>query len=56
MATKNTVETLGSTKAIATIYAKKIISGERTLDSVPARIRDEVAQILIDMGRGDLVG
>lgn len=32
--------------AIASIYAKKVANGDRTIDSVPDGIRAEVAEIL----------
>ena len=41
--------------AIATIYAKAIIRGDRTFASVPKKIKREVKEVLISMGREDLV-
>lgn len=35
---------------MAKIYASLIIEGKKTLDDVPARLREEVEQILHDMG------
>ncbi|MCC8047311.1 MAG: hypothetical protein LIP12_17795 [Clostridiales bacterium] len=32
--------------AIASIYAKKVSNGERTIESVPETIRTEVAELL----------
>lgn len=39
---------------MATIYADLIIKGKKTIDDVPGKIREDVKQILIDRGRGDL--
>ena len=32
------------------VYVKLILSGRRTIDQVPASIRDEVIQALADLG------
>ena len=39
---------------MATIYADLIIKGKKTIDDGPGKIREDVKQILIDRGRGDL--
>ncbi len=39
---------------MATIYADLIMKGRKTIEDVPGRIREDVKQILIDRGRGDL--
>lgn len=36
--------------AIIKAYARRIMRGEITLENVPARIRDAVAQAVADMG------
>lgn len=41
--------------AIAKIYGKMIIAGNRTFDSVDISKKAEVAQYLIDLGREDLI-
>lgn len=41
--------------AIAKIYVRKIIKGERTFASVPKGMKAEVSQLLIEAGREDLV-
>ena len=42
-------------KAIATIYAETIIRGDRTFASIPKKIKEEVKEVLVEMGREDLV-
>lgn len=37
-------------------YATLIIKGVKTIDDVPARIKDKVVQVLIDLDCGDLAG
>ena len=39
---------------MAAVYASLIIKGLRTIDSVPAIIKDEVKRKLIELGRPDL--
>ncbi len=34
---------------MAVVYATLIIKGKKNIDDVPARIRDEVKQVLIDL-------
>ena len=41
---------------MAVVYATLIIKGVKTIDDVPARIKDKVAQILIDLDCSDLAG
>lgn len=41
---------------MAVVYATLIIKGVKTIDDVPARIKDKVVQVLIDLGCGDLAG
>lgn len=38
------------------IYASLIIKGIKTIGDVPARIKDKVVQVLIDLDCGDLAG
>lgn len=40
----------------AVVYATLIIKGVKTIDDVPARIKDKVVQVLIDLDCGDLAG
>lgn len=40
---------------MAVIYATLIVKGKKTIDDVPARIRDKVKEVLIDIECGDLV-
>lgn len=40
---------------VAVIYAALIIKGKKNFDDVPERIKDQVAQVLIDLDCGDLV-
>ena len=39
---------------IAVIYASLIIKGRKTFADVPARLREQVKQILIDLDCGEL--
>lgn len=39
---------------MAKIYATLIIKGKKTINDVPAKIRDEVRQVLIDEGYPEL--
>lgn len=41
---------------MAVVYATLIIKGVKTIDDVPARIKDKVVQVLIDLDCGDLAG
>lgn len=41
---------------MAVIYATLIIKGKRTIESVPAVVREEVKQILIDLELPELAG
>ena len=41
-------------KEMAVIYATLIIKGRKTFADVPARLRDQVKQILIDLDCGEL--
>lgn len=41
---------------MAVVYATLIIKGVKTIDDVPARIKDKVVQILIDLDCSDLTG
>lgn len=34
---------------MAVVYATLIVKGKKNIDDVPARIRDEVKQVLIDL-------
>ena len=43
-------------KNMAVVYATLIIKGVKTIDDVPARIKDKVVQILIDLDCSDLTG
>mgnify|MGYP003419590117 CR=1 FL=1 len=43
-------------KNMAVVYATLIIKGVKTIDDVPARIKDKVIQVLIDLDCGDLAG
>ena len=36
------------------VYADLIIKGKKSIDQVPAKIRDDVRQILIDRGHPEL--
>lgn len=49
---KQTIERMVSNMAI--IYATLIIEGKKTFKCVPARIKDKVRQVLIDLGCEDL--
>lgn len=39
---------------MAVVYATLIIKGVKTIDDVPARIKEQVKQVLIDLDCGDL--
>ena len=39
---------------MAVVYATLIIKGRKTFADVPARLRDQVKQILIDLDCGEL--
>jgi hypothetical protein len=39
---------------MAEVYADLIIKGRKTIDEVPDKIKDDVKQILIDMGYPEL--
>ena len=40
---------------IAKLWTKKIIAGEKTFTEVPARLKPQVKELLIEAGRPDLV-
>lgn len=39
----------GEVEEMAVVYATLIIKGKKNIDDVPARIRDEVKQVLVDL-------
>ena len=39
---------------MAKVYADLIRKGKKTIDDVPAKLKDEVKQVLIDLDCGDL--
>ncbi len=39
---------------MAVIYATLIVKGKKTIDDVPAKLRDQVKQILIDLDLPEL--
>lgn len=41
---------------MAEVYASLIVKGIKTIDQVPASIRGDVKQVLIDWGYPDLAG
>ena len=41
--------------AIANLWAQRIIDGNKIYDDVPAKLKEEVAQILEDSGHADLI-
>lgn len=41
--------------AIANLWAQRIISDDKSYDDVPAKLKEEVAQILEDSGYEDLI-
>lgn len=41
--------------AIANLWAQRIIDDNKTYDDVPAKLKEEVAQILEDSGHADLI-
>ena len=40
---------------MAVVYATLIIKGKKTIGNVPARIREQVKQILIDLDCAELI-
>lgn len=40
---------------MAVVYATLIIKGKKTIDDVPARLREQVIEILNDLDCGDFV-
>ena len=42
-------------KDMAVVYATLIIKGKKTFADVPERIKEQVRQILVDLGHEDLV-
>lgn len=40
---------------MAIIYATLIVKGKKTFDQVPAKIKDQVKQVLIDLECEDLI-
>ena len=40
---------------IAKLWAKKIIAGEKVFAEVPARLKPQVKELLIEAGRPDLI-
>ena len=40
---------------IAKLWTKKIIAGEKTFAEVPARLKSQVKELLIEAGRPDLI-
>lgn len=38
---------------MARVYVELILNGQRTIDDVPARLRDAVLAILTEMGMGN---
>ena len=41
---------------MAKVYATLIIKGKKNFADVPERIKEQVRQILVDLGHEDLVG
>lgn len=41
---------------MAEVYASLIVKGVKTIDQVPASIREDVRQVLIDWGYPELAG
>lgn len=41
--------------AIASLWAQRIINDNKTYDDVPAKLKDEVADILEESGHADLI-
>lgn len=41
---------------MAVVYATLIVKGKKTFANVPALIKDQVKEILIDLDCGDLAG
>lgn len=44
----------GGEEMMAMLWAQQIMLGKRTFAQVPARLRDQVRELLIDSGLGDL--
>lgn len=44
------------TETMAIIYAQLIIKGKKTIKDVPARIKNKVKEVLIDMDLPELAG
>ena len=42
-------------EVVAKLWADKIVAGEKTYSQVPAKLKDQVADILREMGREDLI-
>ena len=40
---------------IARLWAEQIVAGKRTYRQVPTKLKDQVAEILREMGREDLI-
>jgi len=40
---------------IAKLWADRVISGDKTFAQVPAKLKDQVREILIERGREDLI-
>lgn len=41
--------------AIASLWVQRIINDDKTYDDVPAKLKDEVADILEESGHADLI-
>lgn len=41
---------------MAVVYATLIVKGVKTIDDVPARIKEQVRQVLIDLDLPELAG
>ena len=40
---------------IARLWAEQIVAGKKTYKDVPARLKEQVADVLREMGREDLI-
>ena len=40
---------------IAKLWAEQIINGKKTFEQVPAKLKEQVKEVLIERGREDLV-
>lgn len=40
---------------MAKVYADLIVKGKKTFSEVPEKIKEEVKQVLVNLGHGDLV-